>query len=420
MKPSLAERAKTFEEYLDSIRDKDGLVLSGIKADELRPWRDEDLKSFDIWENWAHDPSGCLSYEDCLMATGRYIGAKVLKHLAAGGDSKTLADAERSARAILAVSREGDKSEDGFLPKPFGGLSKASLSKNTSNDQYEHALFGLWTFRRACPNSGLIPEIESAIVRWTEYFIRRDFSYLFHGYIWVCTDPMDRSDGMPVTVGRHSLGLYFPLCAMSYQISGNAKYLDLLHRRLLPSLRRWLADPKLGFSGHSNSCNLLGQGLYFCWKNDIIREEAAQAVEMCCAIAESRLSKKDGLEYDYAHVGVTDENQIEPHFLDRPLPSDNWKWGLWISNAKGASSTITAHLDALALRIRPGRGRSATIHRILDHFVSPGDMTHLIDFDGRQVPPEYGWTTNDIVSVCPAAWLQAYYLMSLPMDMDGL
>jgi len=417
---TLQDRADVFEQQLDSMRDKDGLVYASINAAEMRPWIDEDLKGYPVWDSWAGDFAGCLLYEDCLMGTGRYVSAKVLKHLFTGGDGEALSDAERSVRAILALSREGDKIEDGFLPKPFGGLSKASLSKNTSNDQYEHALFALWQFHQACPESALIPEIESAILRWTDYFARRDFSYVFHGYHWVCTDPTEKDDGFPVSVGRHSLGLYLPMCLMCYQITGQKRYMDAVHDRLLPSLRRWIARPDFGFSGHSNSCNLLGLGVYSCWRQRAITEDACQALQMCWEIAEKRLSRHDGLEYDYAHVGVSDDHQIEPHYMDRPVQLHRDPFGLWVSNAKGASSTTTAHLGALCEKVRPDAARRATVDRILNHFQRPEDFLRLVDADGRQLPPEHDWRKRSLVSTFIGAWLQAYYLMKLPREVDGL
>jgi len=417
-----ADRAATFEAYLASVRDADGLITSDIKADELRPWRNEDLegKGYDIWENWQHDPAGCLSYEDCIMGTGRYICARILRHLASGGDEAALADAERGVGAILALSREGDRIEDGFLPKPFGGLGKASLSKNTSNDQYEHALFALWSFRQACPDSPLVPEIESAIVRWTEYFVRKDFSYLFHGYQWVCTDPVEEKNGLPACVGRHALGLYLPMCVMCRQITGETRYEGLIHDRLLPSLKRFIEDPTEGFSGHSNSCNLLGHGVYFCRQNSVIIEEATQVLETCWEISERRLSRTDGLEYDYAHAGASDDHPLPAHYLDRPLPSDGWKFGLWVSNVKTASSTKTAHTGMLLERITPDPERAAVIRRILDHFDEPRDFMRWVDPDGSQTPAEQAWQANTIPSQFVGAWLQAYYLNELPRELDGM
>ena len=239
---SLAERADAFEKCMDSARDEHRLVCDELNVNTMKPWTDEELESSGAaaWPEsaalpsrawgeettppsaWGYGLSGGYTYENCIMATGRYITVKILKHLVKGRDGAALADAEGAVRALLALSREGDKVEDGLLPKPLGGLEKASQSTGISNDQYEHALLGFWRFRNVCPTSPLIPEIESAIVRWTDFFVRNDFSYKMHPKQWVCTDPTDMGDGLRVYVGRHTLGLYLPMCIMSRELTGDA------------------------------------------------------------------------------------------------------------------------------------------------------------------------------------------------------
>jgi len=421
---SFAERADAFENFLDSVRDDDGIVYADVHREELRPFRSEDLdgKGYDVWVVWAHDFAGCVNYEDCLMATGRYVNAKVLKHLAAGGDDAALADAERGVRAILAISKAGQKIEAGYLPKPYGGLKNASYCRKASSDQYEQSLFALWSFRQACPDSELVPEVETAIVGWADYFLRHDFAYRFDEYGWVAIDPTDMGDGVPVGLGRHGLGLCLPLILMSHEITGDAKYEEAVHNRLVPCLKRWLAHPTgvgSGFSGHSNSDNLQALGMYYCIKKGVAVDEAKQGLEICWDCAEKRLSRHDGLEYEYAHAGASDDHPLEPHYLDAPLPADGWKYALWVSNVKTASSALTAHTGALCQRVDPRPERAATIQRIMNEFEKPRDFLRWIDKDGGQVPPEHAWHALLLPTVLPGAWLQAYYLMQLPPEVDG-
>jgi len=424
----LVEREKILQDFMDTVRDEYGLLYSGVRADELRPWRNDEMEQWCPMAEFYRainpsDPATAWAYEDGLMTTGEYINAKILKHLWSGGDSRALADAERSIRGVLTVSREGDKVEDGFLPKPHFGPANASKSRQMSNDQVEHPLFGMWSFRKVCPGSPLIPEIDSAIVRWTDFFVRKDFSYKFHPDQWVCTDPADMGDGLPVYMGRHTLGLYFPMCIMCRELTGETKYDDLIHNRLLPSLRRFIEDPLRSYSGSSNSSNLMGMGMYFCCRKGVIVEEAKRALEMCCEISERSLSRHDGLEYEYGYAGASDDNPFEPRYLDRQTPpvSAGGKFAIWVSNVKSACSTKTAHTDALLQRIDPKPERAATIRLILEHFKKPQDFTHWIDPDGTQVPSDMpgGYT----LQLCPqyiAAWLQAYYFTNMPPDMDEL
>ncbi len=350
------------------------------------------------------------------MATGRYITVKILKHLAKDRDEAALADAEGAVRALLALSREGDKVEDGFLPKPFGGLEKASQSTGISNDQYEHALLGFWRFRQACPTSPLIPEIESAIVRWTNYFLRKDWSYVFQGRLWVCLEPCERKD-YPVSVLVHPLGLYMPMCVMCHEITGDEKYLDQFHNRLLPVLRQWIKDPTERFTCHTNSCELQGMGMYFCWKKGLIVEEAEQALEHCWNISKKRLSA-DGLDHDL--YGRTKGRQVEPRYLDVELPDTGGRRGLWVSNMKTAFSLQTAHTGTMLQRVQADAERAATIRHILERFQAVTDIRNLIDEDGKQVPPDHKYMTDSICVEMVAAWLQVYYISELLKGEDGL
>lgn len=148
--------------------------------------------------------------------------------------------------------------------------------------------------------------------------------------------------------------------------------------------------------------------------------EERQALQMCWDIAAKRLRRHDGLEYDYAHAGVSDEHQIEPHYMNRPVQHHNDPFGLWVANAKGACSTCTAHLGALCEKVQANQPRGADIDRILDHFQEPQDFLRLVDADGRQLPPEHKWRANSLVSAFVGAWLQAHYLLLLPSNVDGM
>ena len=433
---TLADLAQLFEKCMDSARDEHGLLYDELNAHTMQPWTDSELRALGAasWPEsaalpsmawggeskptscWSYGLSGGYTYENSVTTTGRYICAKILKHLATGGDEGALSDAEGAVRALLALSEEGDKVEKGLLPKPFGGLKKASQSTGMSNDQYEHALLGLCRFRRACPDSPLVPEIESAIVRWTQYFLREDWSYLFHGRYWACLEPCDRGD-YPVSALVHPLGLYMPLCLMSHEFTGDQQYLDQFHHRLLPVLQRWIQNPAERFTGHTNSCELQAMGMYFCQTQGFIAKEAQQALEHCWNMSKKRLSP-DSLDLDL--YGMTQGHRVRPRYLDVELPDTGGKRGLWISNMKTPQSLKTAHTGTLLQRLRHEADRGTTIRRILERFQTVTDITNLIDQDGKQVPPDHKYMTESICVEMVAAWLQVYYMSEVLVDEDGL
>lgn len=405
---SLSKKVERFEKYLDSVIDEDGLVYSEIKADELRPWRNEDFKGFEIWDHFKDDYAGFFNYEDCIMATGPYISAKILKHLNAdNGDKKALNDAERCVKALLALSREGDKIEKGYLPKPHGGLKYASKSLNISTDQYEHALFAFWRFRKACSNSPLIPEIESALVSWMDYFIRHDFKYTYYELMEVSLEN-----------SVHGLGLFLPGLIMANEITGEEKYVNCLKNKILPVLKDKLIDEH-SCQSHPHTINLTSLGLYFSWKKGFFKEECKEALKLLWEEDKKHISS-DGLAYPLSEV--SDKHQIEPHWLDwvdEPTAKLGYRFLLWRSNMKSAGSCNTAHTGALHERVFPGEGAAEFVRKILNHFEKPGDFVRYYDFDGKQVPGEYSYLKNTISTEFVGAWLEAYYLLEVSKD-DGL
>lgn len=408
----LGERTRKLEQFLDRIHNDWGLIYSDVKANDLRPWRNEDLAGYDLWEKWHDNPAEHTYYEDAIMATARYVGFKTLKHMTGQGDSDAHQDAERAVRALLMIASEGEKREPGFFPKPYGGLENASDSTYISCDQYEHALFALWRFRRVFPESSLAPEIAQVIVRWADYFIRHDFRYQYFGYAIAAIEEKPAGD-LPVSVGVHALGLYLPLMRMAYEISGDARYEETMRNRLFPILFDH-AD-RDAFSPGQNICNLLVIGLHFCWKRGCHRDKIVGILEKLWRLDAAMLSA-DGLGYE--ETGVTDGHWITPHY-DDPPPLNCRLFG-WHSNLKTAHSVKTAHSGALIERVQPDAPRAATIRRILRHFERPSDFLRWIDPDGRQVPAEFAYLCNTVPLQFVGAWLEAYYLNLLPPEVDGL
>ena len=394
----LAQNAARFEKFLDDSRDADGIVYSVLKADELRPWRHSDFegKGYDLWDHWSDDFAGGVNYEDCIMATGRYIGAKVLKHSATGGDTAALADAEQAVKALLAVSREGDKIEPGYLPKPYGGLRNASRSRNISTDQYEHALFAFWRFRQACPDSPLIPDIESAIVRWADYFIRHDFAFDYYGRVRVVIEG-----------AVHALGFYLPLMAITHRITGNPEYAQVMERRLAPLIGECLIlkEDSPAWMAHPNIVNLIVMGLVHCWQNDICKEESRRAIGLWTRLGLKWLSK-DRLAYGYAEG--SDTNPVLPHYIEGPNPL-NLKFLQWRSNVKGGGSCKIAHTLMLAHQVFPEAGWRDQALDILERFREVTDFRHYHDPDGDQIPPEFAYNRDMLSTQYVGAWLQSYY-----------
>jgi len=396
---SLAQNAVRFEAVLDQSRDEDGLVYSVLKADALRPWRNEDFegKGYDLWDHWSGDFAGGENYEDAIMATGRYVDAKLLKRASHPADARALADAERSVRALLALSREGDAIESGYLPKPYGGLRFASKSRSISTDQYEHALFALWGFREACPDSPLVSEIESAIVRWCDYFIRHDFAFTYYGRIRVS-----------VNDAVHMLGLLLPLAAITHRITGDPRYAEVLAQRLAPMIPQHLIIPtdSPAHLAHPNIVNLIVMGLAYCRRNGIRPEDCREAIGRWTRLGLRWLSK-DRLAFCYAEGSDTDP--VAPHYLEGASEL-GLRFLLWRSNVKGADSSKIAHTLMLAAEAFPEEGWRDRAVDLLGRFQVPAEFLHYYDPDGDQIPSEYGYLRQMLSLQHVGAWLQTWYM----------
>ena len=317
-------------------------------------------------------------------------------------------------RVLLAIARQGDRFESGYLPKPYGGLHGCHKSRYVSSDQYEHALFAFWRFRKACPDSELIPEIESSILKFADYFIRHDFTYIYFGRNLSAIEERAQEE-LPVSVSIHGLGLHMPLMRMAYEIGGNEKYEKVLTGRLIPILLNYAA--RKPFVQNQNICNLLVLGMHFCWQRGYAQKELADIMEQLWQLDSGMLSA-DGLGYDLA--GITDDHHVGPHYDESRMGNLKLRWQAWVSSRKTAHSCKTAHSGAILQRVHSTPERAETIRHILEHYHKPGDFLRHVDFDGKQLPPEFKYYLNMIPLQFPGAWLEAYYLTLLPLEVDGL
>lgn len=394
------ERAEAFRRHLIDFTDCDGLVLGEINAQGPRRFANEDFEGYETWDIAGGDWAGFISYEDSLMTTGRFIYAEVARHLAGGSDTN-LALAERLGRAILADSAIGDQHESGYLPKPHGGLSRASGSRGISCDQYEHALFGMWSLRNSTLDEGLAREIDQAIVRWADFFLRHRFTYDYFG----------RSLSTPENA-VHSLGLFLPLCSIARGLTGDRRYTDEAERHLGAVIRGPLvAGTNPSGHRHPNIVNLIVRGLVYCWRHGYYRSECERAIAVWAPKALHSLST-DGLAYVYAEG--SDDNPAEPRYREAANMALGYRFMAWRSNVKGADSCKSAHTLMLAHRVFPQHGWRDKALGILRRFREVSDFRRYHDYDGRQIPREYAYMRNYLCNQFVCAWLEAYYLARHP------
>src|SRR3972149_3262850 len=96
----LSARALKFEQFLDSMRDGDGLLPSDVRASHLRPWRNVDFAGYELWEQWAANPADQYRHEGETLAPGGYIRVKALRRLGGAAEPELARDAERATGAL--------------------------------------------------------------------------------------------------------------------------------------------------------------------------------------------------------------------------------------------------------------------------------------------------------------------------------
>lgn len=222
--------AAKFHDYvLGRMMDADGLCRSMLNMETHQPWTEQQLTKLDpalladMFQNSA-DKSGCLAYENALMATGEFAQSQMVRHRVTG-EAAAGELAHRCVRAMLAVADEGRNYMPGFLPKPFGGLARARYSHELSPDQYTKTVAALHAWRPQA-DAKERAAIDRFFVEAADFFIARKFRHAFRHRTIVTAD-----------THRHSLGLFVSIVVLAANVTGKAGY-----RAHLKQLSRALDD----------------------------------------------------------------------------------------------------------------------------------------------------------------------------------
>ncbi|MBI4623229.1 MAG: hypothetical protein HY736_08425 [Verrucomicrobia bacterium] len=214
---ALEDPAARFHDFVTGkMMDADGLCRSMLNAETFRPWTEQQLTKLDsrlltdMFQN-SPDKSGCLAYENALMATGEFAQSQMVRHRVTG-EPAALELAERGVRAMLAVAGEGRHYMPGFLPKPFGGLARARYSHELSPDQYTKVVAALHAWRPQA-SAKERAAIDRFFVEAADFFIARKFRHAFRHRTIVTAD-----------THHHSLGLFVSIVVLAANVSGKAGY----------------------------------------------------------------------------------------------------------------------------------------------------------------------------------------------------
>jgi len=253
----LGDAAMRFERFVTSqMSDQDGLCLSFLNAETLRPFTKSDLARGEwptLLEDWfqnAPDKVSCMLYENSLMSTGEFAMSQMAKYRVTQKE-EAKDRARRSILAILAVIDEGRYYAPGYLPKPLGGLRRARYSHEMSIDQYTKAIAALDAWR-PWANRSEQERIERFFIDAAEFFIARKWRHAYRHRTIVTAD-----------THLHALGLFVPLAQLAANVSGDKSYL----RHLSKFGKALDASMKDEVLANYNQCALIIEGFHVALAN---------------------------------------------------------------------------------------------------------------------------------------------------------
>lgn len=201
---------------MQRMLDGDGLCRSMLCAETLLPWTKDNVSKLDqrrmadMFQN-SPDIAGCVTYENALMATGEFTASQIARyHVTKDETARELA--HRCIRGLLAVIEEGRHHMPGWLPKPFGGVSRARDSHEMSVDQYTKAVVALhaWRPQAEAKEQALIDRF---FIDAADFFIARKWRHAYRHRTIVTA-----------ATHHHALGLYVPLVVLAAKRSGKESY----------------------------------------------------------------------------------------------------------------------------------------------------------------------------------------------------
>lgn len=352
---SLANAAMGFHDFVTQrMMDGDGLCRSMLHAETLKPWTKEQLARLDQrlltdWFQNSPDYSGCLAYENALMATGEFAISQIVRHRVTGEPAaRNLA--QRCVHALLAVVEQGRHYMPGYLPKPFGGLAKARDSHEMSPDQYTKAVAALHAWRPLA-TAEECAAIDRFFVEAAEFFITRKFRHAYRHRTIVTAD-----------THHHALGLFVPIVVLAARVSGKNE-----HRAHLKQFDKALddsaTDEKLS---NFNMTSLLIDGF------DIAIREGCE---------DPRLPRSIGSLWTRSIRNIDASGESFEGENPRRQTSEG---------------TRVAACATVVEKLHPATRATAVAARVLHRYTEPGQMVHY------RVP-------GAIFDVSITSWLLAYW-----------
>lgn len=410
------------------------LCMPKVTAEGLRQVRDSDFDGMDRFsDNFGLKFKSVTDFfdnENSIFSSGCHLAAQSLRYEVTG-EPEALAGARRALASLRAIYELGvAQGRTGFLGKPY----HFEFSSHTTGDQYNHALWGMWTFFPLA-SAAEQAEIRMMIRAMADEMMAADFTLHF-------------SNGRHFNMREDTTdynAIMAALVAAAYKLTGESKYRDSLQlvlrnarwmheRRLDRTIRlikagEWRVPPWEKFAGtHKRPDEFIHwEEIIHCQFTvcaaTIIHESAPDILPAAELSRIASLWWEDCVTgFDREHWGylywflVSAKDRSWHAFPATPrVPREEWYGGHpmlsyashWIFGDALARFLWTAVV--VARRCPEQREAAVTFCTETYRRLGPEHLLWIRDPDGKQIPPELRYFTEFMSSEVPEGVVASYW-----------
>jgi len=405
----LQQRADQYTKIITDIAmDSDGVILTSIHFDEMRPLEPPDMPATSF-RSKGESPVGYFCYEDSGMALGGFLSSESLRYMVTEEpDAKKNAD--RAFGGFRFIYDLGKQKVEGYFPKPY----KKQISDQISRDQYLYVLTGLANYYKITDEQTK-NEIRHMMAKMAGYWMSIDYT---HSYF-----------GLPANSHLNDFmgSLFLGIVRYAHTYTGDEKFLNEYNRlfneeklgpRMPETLRAQFLrgetyDGAMYFRMQENAVMMKTMAIDHLWDADPehvdLWEESLRAYyndEMFI-----HLDKEDGMLYSI--VGFDPEKNetflTEPEIIEELEDPLNLGWIRFGGLRKSPRSPQVAYAAAVTGDRLDLRESVETAKLILEKMTLEKFRGITVP-DDSHVPAGNEWTRNTLTIEFMTFWLWTYWL----------
>lgn len=191
----LCDIERTIQKVIETVfRDECGLLRSGVRGEDMKPLRAEDIdRQYGVggwWENGQFPrqyKNVAMSFENCHQCSGKYLDGLIDKYIVTK-DSAVLGYAKlivERVREIWEITAKSHRYGKGWIPKPYGGMNDILEMFETSVDQYSDITFGLEKYYNELAAGEEKKILAEMLLSFADWWIDHNYTTSFLGItVW--------------------------------------------------------------------------------------------------------------------------------------------------------------------------------------------------------------------------------------------